>query len=161
MEAMWSYYVSSYVMRDRTEGVPIIIQWPFLRRNTSTNLHSEEDFNQAFAPQWNEDGLVIRICPNNYHLLYDTGSGDWWVHHDKVRRRGLSGMKEVKKERTRKFREKFGQSASWMAGLTQDEVDGINEKFRSWLDGTTLRATRLQGGVAAAREDGDKAMTGM
>ena len=132
-EAMWSYYISSYVMRDRTEGVPHAIQWPYLRRNLPSKLHTEEDYNAAYLPQWNEDGLVIRICPNSYHLLYDSGTTDWWVHHDKVRRRGLNSIKDAKDDRDRKFREKFCDNNKWMQSMSPEGIAKVNKDFEIWL----------------------------
>ena len=130
LEARWSYYISSYVMRDWTEGVTHAIRWPFLRRNMPRDLVTEEQYGQTYLPQWNEDGLIVRICANNYHLLYDAGTSDWWVHDAKVRRKGLSGEDQIRKERRRQFEDKFVEHANWISGLSAAEIEEANSRFR-------------------------------
>ena len=48
---------------------------------------------------YSHDGLVIRISSNNYHLLYDPFTADWWVQSATFRKRGLGGMLELREER--------------------------------------------------------------
>ena len=125
----WSYYVSSYVMRDWTEGVPRTIRWPLLRRNLPKNLETEEDLGQAYLPAYNSDGLSVRIVPNNYHLLWDIGSTDWWVHQKTVRSRGVKGLAQLNEERKRKFEELFSKNLKWAEGLSEDEMNKRNAEF--------------------------------
>ena len=78
-EARWSYYVSAYTMRDPTEGVPFSqMRMPFLKRNLPPKLEQEEEYNRYYRPLVHQDGLIIRICANSYHILYEPGSCDWW-----------------------------------------------------------------------------------
>ena len=78
-EARWSYYVSAYTMRDPTEGVPFSqMRMPFLKRNLPAKLEQEEEYNRYYRPLVHQDGLIIRICANSYHILYEPGSYDWW-----------------------------------------------------------------------------------
>ena len=135
-ETRWSYYISSYVMRDWTEGVPHNIQWPFLRRNLPSKLDTEEEYNAAYMPQSNEDGLVIRIRPGDYRILYDPGTSDGFVHGAKVTRRGFKGATEVKEDRKNKFQERFEKNSVWMEGMAKAEVDKINADFKSWIGGS-------------------------
>lgn len=154
---MWSYYVASYVMRDPTEGVTPEIQYPLLRRNLPANHLTEDELNAQFLPQWNEDGLVIRICPNNYHLLYDSGTQDWWIHDAAVRVKGMKGMKEATEERTRKFREKFGgETAAWRKGMEEKEVERMEGEFRKLLSDGTVP----EGEVITVKKDLDEVMMG-
>ena len=145
----WSYYISSFVMRDWTEGVPHNIQWPFLRRNLPNELDSEAEYGKTYLPQWNEDGLVVRIAANNYRILYDPGTTDWWVHDEKVRMRGSSGAEELKMERKKKFMEKFSSNTAWMAAMGKDEVDEIRSKYTQWVND----------GSAAPKESAETAST--
>ncbi|MCJ1377531.1 Transcriptional regulatory protein sin3 [Xylographa soralifera] len=126
--ARWSYYISSYIMRDPTEGVPRDIQWPFLRRNTPKDLDTEEDYGQNYLPQWNEDGLLVRVSAN-YRIVYDSDTTDWWVHDDKVRRRGLKGAESLGKERNRIFEEKFVRNPSWARGMSADQVTAVSSQY--------------------------------
>jgi paired amphipathic helix protein Sin3a len=136
-EARWSYYISSYTMRDLTEGIDLgRLNWPFLKRNMPPMLETEQEYNRVYTPQWNADELVIRISPNNYHLQYEPLTQEWWVHDAKVRRRGLSAMQEAVEERRRNFSEKFGPNGKmWMADLGDAEAEKINRDFHEWVKG--------------------------
>ena len=133
--ARWSYYISSYAMRDLTEGLDLgKTDWPFLRRNMPPMLDSEEEYTRVYTPQWNEDGLVIRISANNYHIQYDPKTQDWWVHNAAVERRGLVGRKAMQDARKQKFSEKFELSNGWMVGKSVEAVDKVNRGFRRWIE---------------------------
>lgn len=123
-------------MRDLTEGIDLAkIAWPFLKRNMPSVLDTEEEYNRVYTPQWNADDLIIRINANNYHMLYEPGSEEWWIHDPIVQQRGLAGMAELKKERNAKFREKFEVNARWMDGMTKADVDQAKEGFICWING--------------------------
>ncbi|MCJ1249064.1 Transcriptional regulatory protein sin3 [Trapelia coarctata] len=160
-EARWSYYLAAYVMRDWTEGVPHSIRWPFLRRNVPRELETEEDYGQAYLPQWNEDALSIRIAANNYHLLYDPGTADWWVHDDKVRQRGLKGAQGLRRERNKKFEEKFVEHPAWMAGMDKSAVDVVLREYAELLnDGNAADREMTDDHQTAADGKDDEVMTG-
>ena len=125
----WSYYVTAYVMRDWTEGVPHDIRWPYLRRNLPRAPESEEEFNRNYLPFMGEEGLEIRISPSNYRIIYENGTADWWVQDRKVRSRGLKGLPAANDERKSKFEEKFVKNAKWMANTSLDEVDKKKAEF--------------------------------
>lgn len=111
-EARWSYYVSAYAMRDPTEGVPFSrMRMPFLKRNLPPKLEQDEEYDRFYRPLVYHDGLVIRICANSYHILYEPNSNDWWWRptnpgeesgEDKVR-----DETAVKERRRNRFIEKF------------------------------------------------------
>lgn len=121
-------------MRDRTEGIELKkLQLPFLKRNISSMLPDEEDYaNEYGVPQWNEDGLVVRISQDNYHLLYDPGTSDWWVHNLGVRSRGLGKYEDVKRERKERFEGLFGQEGRLGREMGGDEVGA--ERWRKGLE---------------------------
>ena len=159
-ESRWSYYISSYVMRDWTEGVTHRIQWPFLRRNLPRDLDSEEDYGQAYLPQWNEDGLTIRIAMNNYHILYDPGTADWWIHDDHVRRRGMTGAEVLKQLRKKVFEEKFVHNTNWMGELSQEDVDGYIESYSNMIKGESKSTMAKVEGSRTSIDAKDEVMTG-
>ena len=72
-------------------------------------MESEEDFSKAYTPQWNHDGLTVKVCPNSYHLLWDEGT-DWFFHDAQVTKRGQTGMAALSQERKDRFVEKFESS---------------------------------------------------
>ncbi|KAK2758744.1 Transcriptional regulatory protein sin3 [Arachnomyces sp. PD_36] len=136
-EARWSYYVSAYTMRDPTEGVPFSqMRMPFLKRSLPSKLDTDDEYNHYFRPIVNHDGLVIRICANSYHILYEPGTQDWWfripTEEDDLVEKGkeLAAVRERRKDR---FMEKFVNNPKWAQGLSKDQVDESNQRFRSWV----------------------------
>ena len=158
--ARWSYYVSTFSMLDHTEGVPLSsIRLPYLRRNMpfpppSKDTSSEEvaDMTGFAVPMYNEDGLVLRISPNNYHILYDPYTSDWWIQSAAFRKRGLGAYEEVKQERKRGLQALFDnrERNEWMKGLQDMEIEKTRATFESWIkDGPAV----LEGDAATALEN--------
>ncbi|KAL4883784.1 hypothetical protein BJY04DRAFT_24150 [Aspergillus karnatakaensis] len=139
-EARWSYYVSAYTMRDPTEGVPFSqMRMPFLKRNLPGKLEQEEEYNRFYRPLVHQDGLIIRICANSYHILYEPSSNDWWWRPtlpDEAVEETAKDEAAVKERRRDRFTEKFINNPSWAQGLSKDQVDESNQRFRSWIKGT-------------------------
>ncbi|KAL8730758.1 MAG: hypothetical protein Q9166_003828 [cf. Caloplaca sp. 2 TL-2023] len=134
----WAYYISSFGMREATEGVPAErIQWPYLRRNLPSNQLTEEELNKVYLPAWNEEGLIARINPETYRIAFnDAGTADCWLHRPQVQLRGLKKMTEGTTERKKKMREKFDINSPWMKDMSKGEVDRLNEEFkRSVIEG--------------------------
>lgn len=131
----WAYYISSFGMREATEGIPAArIRLPYLRRNLPSNQLSEEELNKAFLPAWSEEGLIARINPENYRIVFiDRWTADRWLHRPQVQVRGLKKMSEGTKERKKKMRDKFDRNSAWMKDMSQSEVDGLLEDFQTAL----------------------------
>lgn len=129
-------------MRDLTEGIDLAkLAWPFLKRNMPPLLETEEEYSRVYTPQWNADGLVIRINANNYHMQYEPHTQDFWVHDKVVRQRGMERMEEAKEQRKTRFRRKFGaDSTAWMRVLTKEEADKVKEDFKEWVKGDGVSA---------------------
>jgi paired amphipathic helix protein Sin3a len=136
-EARWSYYVSSYTMRDPTEGVPFSqMRMPFLKRNLPPKLDSDEEYNRYYKPLVSQEGLIIRICANSYHVLYEPGTEEWWCREPSTQEEQAelaADRAAVKEKRRDRFTEKFVNNPSWAHGLSKDEVDLSNQRFRSWV----------------------------
>ena len=123
-------------MLDRTEGIPPEkIQFPFLRRNLPTQLDTEEEYNEAYSPAYSEDGLIIRISPNNYHMLYDPGTADYWIHTVKQQKRGLKGYAEVKEHRKAalKAMTEDKEKNAWMRGRSDAVIEQTNRDYEIWI----------------------------
>lgn len=141
-EARWSYYVSTYTMRDPTEGVPFSqMRLPFMKRSLPGKLGQEDEYNRYYRPLVHHDGLIIRICANSYHLLYEPGSSEWsWRPTGPSEEDAEEAAKDeaaVKERRRDRFMEKFVNNPVWAHGLSKDQVDESNQRFRSWINGTT------------------------
>jgi paired amphipathic helix protein Sin3a len=112
------------------------MRMPFLKRSLPTKMDTDEDYNHYFRPIVNHDGLTIRICANSYHILYEPGTQDWWYRvptdeEDPTEKaKELSAVKERRKDR---FMEKFVNNPKWAQGLSKDQVDESNQRFRSWV----------------------------
>lgn len=167
-EARWSYYVSAYTMRDPTEGVPFSqMRMPFLKRNLPAKLEQEEEYNRYYRPLVHQDGLIIRICANSYHILYEPGSFDWWwrpsVSSEEPAEEVAKEEAAVKERRRDRFTEKFVNNPSWAHGLSKDEVDKSNQSFRSWIKGTASESGAAENSTTAAvttsAEDAPEAST--
>lgn len=137
-EARWSYYVSAYTMRDPTEGVSFSqMRMPFLKRNLPAKLEQDEEYNRYYRRLVHHDGLNIRICANSYHILYEPGSYDWWwrptATSQEESEENVKELATIKERRHDRFREKFINNPGWAHGLSKDEVDASNQKFRAWV----------------------------
>lgn len=123
-------------MRDATEGVMIKdTRLPFFKRNLPPMLADDEDYANAYgSPQWNEDGLIIRVIPGNYHIQYDPDTYEWWVHNNHVRKRGLGAYDEASTERKANFQRMFGENGTLMTRKEGAKLDEANEEFRQWIN---------------------------
>lgn len=142
-------------MRDPTEGVPFSqMRMPFLKRNLPSRIDQEDEYNRYYRPLEHQDGLIIRICANSYHLLYEPGSCEWsWRPTGPSEESAEEAAKEdaaVKERRKDRFTEKFVNNPVWAHGLSKDEVDESNQRFRSWIRGSE---TEPSGPDAGAGED--------
>lgn len=155
-EARWSYYVSAYTMRDPTEGVSFSqMRMPFLKRNLPAKLEQDEEYNRYYRRLVHHDGLIIRICANSYHILYEPGSYDWWwrptAASQEESEENVKELAAVKERRHDRFREKFINNPGWAHGLSKDEVDASNQKFRAWVkDPNAPEDVDMDAGAAGA-----------
>ncbi|KAI4163770.1 MAG: hypothetical protein LQ342_002543 [Letrouitia transgressa] len=161
----WSYYISSYALRDPTEGITADkLRFPFFRRNVPKPTTSEEEYNSTYVPLLNEDGLIMRIKPETYEICFrDPGTSDWFLHDVSVERLGMEKMEEVKKNRRQKFEEKWGANGYFTKTLTKAEANAVNEKFEKWVNegptGEREEGARDSGEIGRYQAD-DETMTG-
>ncbi|KAJ5593312.1 hypothetical protein N7537_010216 [Penicillium hordei] len=150
-EERWSYYVTAYSMRDPTEGVQFSkMRMPLLKRNLPPKLEEDEEYDRYYRSLQHHDGLTIRICANNYTMLYQPPTHDWFwrsnapipekdADADTIKAQVDELAKEkaaLREKRHDRFVEKFVNNPSWARGLSKDQVDESNQRFRSWVDGT-------------------------
>ncbi|KAI9741094.1 MAG: Transcriptional regulatory protein sin3 [Cirrosporium novae-zelandiae] len=135
-EAKWSYYVSTYTMREPTEGVPLNkIRRPMLKRSFPAPGLEDEDYGN-YLPLWSSDGLTICVGVNKYKLFYKANTHDWFVQSMKTRGRiGKGTMEQISEKRANRFKEKFVMNNPWMKDLRKEDVDKRNEGFGNWIKG--------------------------
>ena len=153
-EARWSYYVSAYTMRDPTEGVPFSqMHIPFLKRNLPSKLEKKDQYKRYYRRLVHHDGLIIRICAKSYHILYEPGSNEWWwrptAPPEEVAEETTKEEAAVKERRRDRFMEKFVNNPTWAHGLSKDQVDESNQRFRSWIQGSTVTGGNEPAGADA------------
>jgi paired amphipathic helix protein Sin3a len=147
-------------MRDPTEGVPFSqMRMPFLKRNLPGKLEQEEEYNRFYRPLVHQDGLIIRICANSYHILYEPGSYDWWYRPalppDETSEDTAKEEAAVKERRRDRFTEKFVNNPSWAHGLSKDQVDESNQRFRSWIKGSEAENAETSAPTGSATDKRD------
>ena len=133
-EHVWSYYVSSYSMMDPTEDIPYDkLQWPFFRRHMPKNLNDDKESSKVFLPNSYEDALVLRIDHKSYHLKYDSGTTEWFVHGIQVRRQGLKDMDEAKNGRRCRFRTKYCGTNRCLREMAHEKAEKIMGEYNEWF----------------------------
>lgn len=173
-EDRWSYYVTAFSMRDPTEGVKFSdMRMPFLKRSLPPKLDEDEAYDRYYRRIQHHDGLIVRICANNYTILYQPPTHDWFWRssapmHEKdadanaIRAKQDEAAKEavaVHEKRHDRFVEKFVNNPSWARGLSKNQVDESNERFRAWIDGT-LSAEESTADEEATVKEGEKTEQG-
>ena len=170
-EARWSYYVTAFSMRDPTEGVSYSdMRMPFLKRNLPNKLDEDEEYDRFYRRLQHHDGLVIRICANNYTILYQPPSHDWFWRSTapvldkdadaeaiKAKEEEVAKAKAATREKRHdRFKEKFVNNPNWARGLSKDKVDESNQRFRSWLNGNLEKedSTPIEGPEPTAATQG-------
>ncbi|KAL1960976.1 hypothetical protein VTO42DRAFT_4864 [Malbranchea cinnamomea] len=165
-DARWSYYVSAYTMRDPTEGVQFSrMRMPFLKRNLPPKMESDEEYNNYFKPLVSHEGLIIRIDTTEYHIVYEPGTEEWWYRVTPSSEEEESSAEQqaaVKEKRRDRFMEKFVNNPVWAQGLSKDEVDQLNQRFRSWVgEISPRRDANVEGAVVGKGGAGDQEDTEM
>lgn len=111
---------------------------PFMKRNLPAKLDSDEEYNLYYKPLISHDGLVIRICANSYHILYEPQTEDWWYRSPNAEEDAAEVAKEratVVEKRKDRFRERFINNPEWMHGLSPEDAEQSNQQFRAWVSG--------------------------
>lgn len=129
----YRYYVSAFVMRSKTEGVPYDqMNLPFLQRNMPPMLETEEEYDRIYLPMSIHENLILKIHPKTYHIEYQPGTEEWNVHSDHVRNRGMSGMIDIQAERKMGFAQKFGAEGSLV--LEKFGAEGAEKLNMEWQE---------------------------
>lgn len=138
-EAKWSYYVASYIKIEPTEGVPIEghLSMPFLKRNLPEDIDEPEE-RKRLIPHYYENGLEMKICVNNYRILWTPKTEDWFVHsavHGEDGQSDSADTTRIRENRRKKFEEKFVSKNKWIDLSTEEEFNQVSKKYRLWVSG--------------------------
>lgn len=149
----WQYYIASYMRVEPTEGVDRSqIQKVLLERNLPSSANDASDDGYVPKPLVVHEGLVLKVCINSYHIVYEPGTLEYFIfdsppqsqddrqfHEDKQ-----VFMKELREE---KFNEKFILNSKWMRNMSREDVSKINEDYQNLVKGPAP-GSRTNGEVA-------------
>jgi paired amphipathic helix protein Sin3a len=138
----WQYYIASYMRIEHTEGVDRSqLNRTVLERNLPAAANDASDDGYVPKPLVVHEGLVLRICLNTYHTVYEPGTSEYFIFdsapqsHDE---RAFHEDKQVfmKELREEKFTEKMVLNSPWMRNMSREDVSKINEEYQNWVKGT-------------------------
>lgn len=142
----WQYYISSYMRVEPTEGVPRAhLPKTVLARNLPSSDVDSDDGNTPKPLKYNE-GLVMSICLNSNKIVWEKDTSEFFIYatepeDDADRARAEELSHAVTEHRDQRFREKMVMNNAWMKGMSQDEVQKVNENFQKWFkDGVSSSA---------------------
>jgi paired amphipathic helix protein Sin3a len=137
----WSYYISSYMRIENTEGVPRSrLQKTLLLRNLPADAKdgASED---GYVPKplaFHED-LVLRICLNSLKVVFEKNTSEYFIYNannfESQEDRSFHEDKQVFQTelRTERLKEKMVMNNSWMKNMSQEEVQRVNEDYQKWV----------------------------
>ena len=150
-------------MLDRTEGIdPKKLHYPLIHRNLPTQMETDDDYNNAYSPAFHDDGLVLRISPNNYHILYEPGTSDWFLQSINQQKKGLGAYEETKQSRKEGLKALVEDKEKniWLKNATEGEVKNTNEEFVKWMKMGPAGVRPEPSAAPTAESGGDQIMSG-
>ena len=151
-------------MLDRTEGIdPKRLNYPLIHRNLPAQMDTDDDYDNAYSPAFHDDGLVLRISPNNYHILYEPGTSDWFLQSVKQQKKGLGAYEEIKQARKKGLKALVEDKDKnvWLKDATEGEAQNRIEEFVQWLKVGPAGVRPELSAVPAAEDGGDQIMGGL
>ncbi|KAI1761812.1 hypothetical protein GGR53DRAFT_504197 [Hypoxylon sp. FL1150] len=155
----WQYYISSYMRVEPTEGVPRArLQKTVLARNMPLG-EADSDDGDVPKPLSYDEGLVLRICLNSNKIVWEKDTSEFFVYaaepeDAEERAQAEERRRAVADHREQTFREKMVMNNAWMRGMSQDEVQKVNENFNRWFrDGVAPGGANGQGEGGDAMEE--------
>ena len=125
-EEKWNYYLTSYLMTNPTEGVPVDrVQLPFMHRNITEDNEAEDLFGAI------EQGLTARVCDSTYKLFFEANSEDFFSR--KVGATAEESTKTALDQQKARFHDFLNGPQGWKSELTEDEVAAAEDKFKTWV----------------------------
>ncbi|KAF5095146.1 hypothetical protein D0Z03_001903 [Geotrichum reessii] len=124
-EEKWNYYLTSYLMTNPTEGVPVDkVQLPFMHRNITEDNEAEDLFGAI------EQGLTARVCDSTYKLFFEANSEDFFSR--KIGATAEESTKTALEQQKTKFHEFLDGAHGWKGELNEDATATAEEKFKIW-----------------------------
>ncbi|KAI0008162.1 hypothetical protein F4779DRAFT_618924 [Xylariaceae sp. FL0662B] len=146
----WQYYISSYMRVEPTEGVPRSrLQKTVLARNLPSSETDSDDGNVP-KPLKYDEGLVLRICLNSNKIVWEKDTSEFFIYSteagaDEDKTKTEEHAHAVSEHREQRFREKMVMNNVWMRGMSQDEVQKVNENFQRWFKDGVVPNSNVRG----------------
>lgn len=137
----WQYYIASYMRIEHTEGVDrSTLQPSVLQRNLPSSAQDGSDDGYVPKPLAVHEGLVLRICLNTYHTVYEPGTSEYFIFDSAPQAQDDRTFNEdkqmfMKEMRDEKFMEKMVLNSPWMKNMSREDVSKINERYQNWVKG--------------------------
>ncbi|KAI0021174.1 hypothetical protein F4780DRAFT_739408 [Xylariomycetidae sp. FL0641] len=159
MRERWQYYISSYMRVEPTEGIDRSrLQKTVLARNLPSSETDSDDGNPP-KPLKIDESLVLRIDLHSNKIHWEDGTSEYFIYScepetEDEKNNARDRASDVREHRDQMFREKFVMNNAWMRGMSQDDVQKMNEKFQNWIKSDTAPTSNVRG-------DGDEPMEGI
>lgn len=141
-----------------TEGVPRSrLQKTVLARNLPSG-EADSDDGDVPKPLSYDEGLVLRICLNSNKIVWEKDTSEFFVYSaepddPEERAQAEEHRRAITEHREQTFREKMVMNNAWMRGMSQDEVQKVNENFNRWFKEGVSPSTNGQGEGGDAMEE--------
>ena len=151
-ESRWSYYVTSYGMLDKTEGIPWTrVQRSTIQRNVPADSLDDPTRVLEDGPIITRGNFDIRVVPENYKLNFH---GTEYIlrptRYYKPEKRALAKagepLEESKVEMSQaRFEDHFVRNNAWMKGQSGEDVDRTKTRYQKWIkDGPPAEDTAME-----------------
>ncbi len=152
-ETRWSYYISSFTNVEPTEGVTDSnVHIPFVKR-THPRPDENGDETSLELPNINSsENLVVRVCLENYRMLFSPKTDEWLVQAEKMRTGGKEGI--VATEQTAEKRSNFAQEKVLVEDSGEDigtaQVQTEKEDVNASAETASMQVDRVDQEMAEA-----------
>ena len=138
-ENRWSYYISSFTNLEPTEGVPISkIHMPILWRGLMQSEERSDEIENRASLVSSSENLKIRICLENYKMLFEPRTDEWMIQSQSTRSGGEEGLKEMQAtldKRAEVVEGFFVIDNTWMRGSKKDDIEAAKSVFDKTIKG--------------------------
>ena len=148
-ENRWSYYISSFTNLEPTEGVPVSrIHMPILWRGLMQSEEKSGEIENRASLVSSSENLKIRICLENYKMLFEPRTDEWMIQSQTTRSGGEEGLKEMQitlDKRAEVIEGFFISDNAWIRGLKKDDIEAAKSAFDKAIKGPAAENPEKEG----------------
>lgn len=147
-ENRWSYYISSFTNLEPTEGVPISkIHMPILWRGLMQSEESSDETENKASLISSSENLKIRICLENYKMLFEPRTDEWMIQSQATRSGGEEGLKEMQAaldKRAEVVEGFFVIDNTWTRSSKKEDIEAAKNAFDKAIKGPAASRTEKE-----------------